>query len=170
MNGISTSCPLWTCSDNCSGAAACPAWPRWRRPGSPRSPRTAPSRGGGRWCRPPPAWRPPRTAHSRQSDSTTRSGSSQSLKSAQREGKEHRELTGVNRRGASFWTGWQTLAQRQKHVQLIMRTEGGGWRGAEGGGGGKRSRSLLQRHHSKRVSLRISELHPRDKQTHPKSS
>lgn len=79
-----TSCPPWTCSGSCSGAAACPAWPRWRQPGSPGFPRTRRSPGGGRWCRPPPAWRPARTARSPGSGSTTRSGSSRSLQMVER--------------------------------------------------------------------------------------
>lgn len=91
---ISTSCPLWTCSDNCSGAAVCPALLLWRQPGSPGSPQTAQSPGGGRWCRPPPAWRPARTARSPRSDSMTRSGSSQSLK-VHNIGKPH-ESTEIN--------------------------------------------------------------------------
>lgn len=76
---INTSFPLWTCSGNCSRAGVCPALPLWRQPGSPGSPQTGQSPGRGRWRRPPRAWRLAHTARSPQSDSTTRSGSSQSL-------------------------------------------------------------------------------------------
>lgn len=155
LSGIRTSCPRWTCSDNCSGAAACPAWPRWRRPGSPGSPRTAPSRGGGRWCRPPPAWRPPRTARSRQSGSTTRSGSSQSLKSCT--AREGGGTQWARRSEQKRRVALDRLANRCKQKNWKQRMWGVVWvGGGGGGGGGKRSLSLLQTHHGKIVSFRIT--------------